>query len=129
VRVIASGKQVNKGGVAWALSAGADFLVSARNFMFAPGCIQAMTCNQNTCPTGITTRDKRLQRGLDPADKAVRVMQSQQNMEKAVCVIAPSCGLTEPRALRRHHCRIVQANGCTQPLDEIFPYREIPVRT
>jgi glutamate synthase domain-containing protein 2 len=126
VRVIASGKLVNPEGVAWALCAGADFVTSARGFMFALGCIQAMKCNQNTCPTGITTHDRRLQRGLDPTDKAVRVMQYQQNMEKEVCVIAHSCGVQEPRALRRNHCRVVQANGCTQPLDEIFPYREVP---
>ena len=41
--------------------------------MFALGCIQAMKCNKNTCPTGITTHNRRLQHGLDPADKAVRV--------------------------------------------------------
>ena len=32
-----------------------------------------MKCNKNTCPTGITTHDPRLQRGLNPQDKAVRV--------------------------------------------------------
>lgn len=126
VRVIASGKLINPEGVAWALCAGADFVVSARGFMFALGCIQAMKCNQNTCPTGITTHDRRLQRGLNVADKATRVMQYQQNMEKEVGVIAHSCGASEPRALRRYHCRVVQPNGRTKPLDELFPYREAP---
>jgi glutamate synthase domain-containing protein 2 len=126
VRVIASGKLINPEGVAWALCAGADFVVSARGFMFALGCIQAMKCNQNTCPTGITTHDKKLQRGLDPTIKANRVMHYQQNMEKEVGVIAHSCGVREPRRLRRNHCRIVLPNGRTQPLDEIFPYRQAP---
>ncbi len=124
VRVIASGKLINPEGVAWALCAGADFVVSARGFMFSLGCIQAMKCNKNTCPTGVTTHDPRLQRGLVPADKARRVARYQQNMEKAVCVIAHSCGAAEPRRLRRFHCRIVQANGRSLPLDEVFPYRE-----
>ncbi len=128
VRVIASGKLINPVGVAWALCAGADFVTSARGFMFALGCIQAMKCNQNTCPTGITTHDKRLQRGLDPTAKANRVMRYQQNMEKEVCVIAHSCGAVEPRKLRRHHCRVMQENGRTQALDELFPYREAPSR-
>ena len=68
-KIIASGKFINPTEVAWALCAGADFVVSARGFMFSLGCIQALQCNKNTCPTGITTHDKRLQRGLDPTDK------------------------------------------------------------
>ena len=126
IKVIASGKLINPEGVAWALCAGADFVVSARGFMFALGCIQAMKCNKNTCPTGITTHDERLQRGLDPADKAVRVMHYQQNMEKEVGTIAHSCGAAEPRQLRRFNCRIVQDDGYTEPLDALFPYREAP---
>jgi len=124
VRVIAGGKLVNPEGVAWALCAGADFVVSARGFMFALGCIQAMKCNKNTCPTGITTHDPRLQRGLVPADKAERVARYQSEMERSVCVIAHSCGAAEPRRLRRHHCRLVLSDGRSRPLDEIFPYRE-----
>lgn len=121
IRVIASGKMINPAGVAWALCVGADFVNSARGFMFALGCIQAMKCNKNTCPTGITTHDKNLQRGLVVADKAERVARYQQGMEKEVSVIAHSCGVAEPRLLRRHHCRIVQANGVTVPLNELYP--------
>jgi glutamate synthase domain-containing protein 2 len=47
---------------AWALCVGADFVNSARGFMFALGCIQALRCHQNTCPAGITTHNKRLPR-------------------------------------------------------------------
>ncbi|RMF96810.1 MAG: FMN-binding glutamate synthase family protein [Gammaproteobacteria bacterium] len=126
VKVIAAGKLITPEGVAWALCAGADFVVSARGFMFALGCIQAMKCNRNTCPTGVTTHDRKLQRGLVPEDKAVRVAQYQQNMEKEVCVIAHSCGVAEPRRLRRFHCRMVLDTGWTEPLDALFPYREVP---
>jgi glutamate synthase domain-containing protein 2 len=121
VKVIASGKMINPGQVAAALCSGADFVVSARGFMFALGCIQAMKCNKNTCPTGITTHDGRLQRGLVTADKAQRVMRYQQEMEKEVSMIAHSCGVTEPRRLRRMHCRVVQANGRSLALDELYP--------
>ena len=121
IKVIASGKMINPVGVAWALCSGADFVNSARGFMFALGCIQAMKCNKNTCPTGITTHDRSLQRGLVVADKAERVARYQQGMEKEVAVIAHSCGVAEPRLLRREHCRIVQPNGQTVPLSELFP--------
>ena len=64
IRVIASGKLITPAEAAMALCLGADFINSARGFMFALGCIQALQCNKNTCPTGITTHDKHLQRGL-----------------------------------------------------------------
>ena len=121
VKVIASGKMINPSDVAGALCLGADFVLSARGFMFALGCIQAMKCNQNTCPTGITTHDRRFQRGLVPQDKAQRVARYQQTMEKQVGMIAHSCGVPEPRRLRRYHCRMVTANGRSIPLDEMYP--------
>ncbi len=121
IKVVASGKMINPAGVAWALCVGADFVNSARGFMFALGCIQAMKCNKNTCPTGITTHDRNLQRGLVVSDKAERVARYQQGMEREVAVIAHSCGVAEPRLLRRHHCRIVQPGGQTTPLSDIYP--------
>ncbi|MBU2581540.1 MAG: FMN-binding glutamate synthase family protein [Alphaproteobacteria bacterium] len=121
VRIIASGKLIIPADVAWAYCAGADVVVSARGFMFALGCIQAMKCNKNTCPTGITTHDRRLQRGLDPEDKAVRVQHFVDGIRKGVGTIAHSCGVPHPRALKRYHCRIVQANGRSVPMDEVFP--------
>ena len=121
IKVIASGKLITPGEVAWALCAGADFVVSARGYMFALGCIQALQCNKNTCPTGITTHDKSLQRGLDPVDKAERVQRYAQGMCKEVGVIAHSCGVLEPRRLKRFHCRVVQQDGRSAPLDELYP--------
>jgi glutamate synthase domain-containing protein 2 len=126
IKVIASGKLITPAEVAWAYCAGADFVTSARGFMFALGCIQALKCNKNTCPTGITTHDRRLQRGLDPADKAIRVNNFVQKMRYGVGVIAHSCGAHHPRALKRHHVRIVRSDGHSTPLDELYPYPETP---
>lgn len=124
VRVIASGKLVNPTDVAWALCAGADFIVSARGFMFSLGCIQALQCNRNTCPTGITTHDEKLQRGLHPPDKAQRVANYVRNMTREVGIIAHSCGVRSPRQLNRSHARMVLDNGLSIPLDELFPLPE-----
>jgi glutamate synthase domain-containing protein 2 len=121
IKVIASGKLVTPAEVAWAYCAGADAVNSARGFMFALGCIQALKCNKNTCPTGITTHDRRLQRGLNPVEKAVRVKTFVERMRSEVGTIAHSCGVPHPRALKRYHCRIVQANGRSIPLDELYP--------
>ena len=121
IHVIASGKLITPAEAAWALCVGADFINSARGFMFSLGCIQAMQCNKNTCPTGVTTHDKRLQRGLVVADKAERVRQYSLHMRKEIGIIAHSCGVHEPRQLKRFHCRIVQQDGRSVPLDELYP--------
>jgi glutamate synthase domain-containing protein 2 len=121
VRVIASGKLINPSDVAWALAAGADFVTSARGFMFALGCIQALKCNRNTCPTGITTHDPALQRGLVPKVKAVRVAQYARGVIHEVETIAQSCGVREPRALGRRHVRIIGEGGRSVPMDVLWP--------
>ena len=121
VKVIASGKLVTPAEVAWAFCVGTDFVVSARGFMFALGCIQALKCNKNTCPTGITTHDRRLQRGLDPEHKSVRVKNFVEKIRYGTGIIAHSCGVAHPRALKRYHCRIVQGDGKSVPLGELYP--------
>ncbi len=120
IRVVASGKLITPGPVAWALAAGADFVTSARGFMFALGCIQSLQCNRNTCPTGIATHNARLQRGLVPADKADCVARYYDGIIKEVGIIAHSCGVHDPRQLERRHCRVI-INGQSVPLEELFP--------
>jgi len=118
IRVITSGKLITPADAAWALCEGADFIVSARGFMFALGCIQALQCNKNTCPTGITTHNTRLQKGLDPTIKSVRVENYIRNMVHEIGVIAHSCGVREPRQLRPFHARIITENGQSKSLDD-----------
>jgi len=120
IKVVVSGKLITPADVAWALCLGADFICSARGFMFALGCIQALQCDRNTCPTGITTHNKHLQKGLDATVKAERVKHYVNNMVYEVGVIAHSCGVREPRDLKRHHARIVTETGRSIPLNEIY---------
>ncbi|MEL7310950.1 MAG: FMN-binding glutamate synthase family protein [Pseudomonadota bacterium] len=128
IRVIASGKLINPVDVAWALSAGADCVQSARGFMLALGCIQAMQCNKNTCPTGITTHDRKLQRGLVPEDKARRVARYAKGMHKELETIAHACGVSEPRQLTREHCAIVQDDGLAVDLATLYDKSAKPGR-
>ena len=121
IKVIASGKLITPSKVAWALAIGADFIVSARGNMFALGCIQALQCNKNTCPTGITTHNPKLQEGLDVQDKAQRVVNYNKYIHYGVGLIAHSCGVNEPRKLRRDHVRIVTENGLSIALDKLYP--------
>lgn len=119
IKVFVSGKLVNPADVAWALCCGADFCNSARGFMFALGCIQSLQCNKNTCPTGIATHNKKLQRGLVARNKSIRVARYAEKMMYAVGIIAHSCGVKEPRELQRKHARIVQQDGSSISLKEL----------
>jgi glutamate synthase domain-containing protein 2 len=124
IKVATSGKLITPAEVAWALCVGADFVNSARGFMFSLGCIQALQCNKNTCPTGITTHDARLQKGLDPTNKSRRVQSYAEHMHHEIDIIAHSCGVAEPRELGRVHCRIVGNDGRSRGLDELYPMPE-----
>ena len=125
IKVIASGKLINPSDVAWALCLGADFITSARGFMLSIGCIQALQCNKNTCPTGITTHNQQLQSGLDPSSKAVRVLNFVNNIHLEVDTIAHACGVHEARQLKRFHARVVIGNGLSVSLEERYPISEL----
>lgn len=124
IKVIASGKLITPADVAWALCAGADFVNSARGFMFALGCIQAMKCHKNTCPTGIATHKAHLQKGLVVENKAERVYHYANNMAHEIAILCHSCGVEEPRQLQRKHARIVRENGFSESLADLFPNQQ-----
>lgn len=121
IKIIASAKMITPADVAWALCTGADFVNSARGFLFSMGCIQAMRCHLNTCPTGITSNDPRYTYGLDPTNKAVRVYHYAKNMEHEIGVISHSCGVREPRELNRSHARIITSNGLSVAMVTMYP--------
>ena len=121
IKVIASGKLITPADITWALCAGADFINSARGFMLALGCIQAMQCHQNTCPTGIATHNSRLQRGLVITDKIERVYRYASSIEHEVETLCHSSGVNEPRQLQRKHARVVCEDGLSVSLADMFP--------
>jgi glutamate synthase domain-containing protein 2 len=92
--------------------------------MFSLGCIQSLRCHQNTCPTGVTTHNPRLQRGLVVEEKFQRVANYATGMNKEIDMIAHSCGCRHARELRREHVRIVQTAGHSVALNIMFPYPE-----
>jgi glutamate synthase domain-containing protein 2 len=92
--------------------------------MFALGCIQSLQCNKDTCPTGITTHNTRLQQGLDPKNKSTRVANYNYFLHQDLLMIAHSCGVTDPRNLTRHHARIVQSSGVAITLDKHYRHMQ-----
>ena len=82
----------------------------------------------NTCPTGVTTHNPRLQRALVVEEKYLRVANYCNNMNREIELIAHACGVRHPRELKREHVRIVQASGQSLALNMLSPYPEPKVR-
>jgi glutamate synthase domain-containing protein 2 len=122
VVLIGSGKIATGGDVAQALAMGADMVNIARGFLLSLGCIQAMQCHTNHCPTGIATQSRYLQRGLDPTSKSERVANYAKTLRKDLFMILHSCGLKNPRDLKRQHLTLVVAPGQTRSMRELYPY-------
>jgi len=96
LKIIVSGKIITGFDVIKALSIGADLCNSARGMMFALGCIQALECHNNTCPTGVATQDPRLVKGLVPEEKSVRVYRFQHETVKSAMDLMASAGINHP---------------------------------
>jgi glutamate synthase domain-containing protein 2 len=96
IRVIASGRVITGFDIYSKLALGADICNSARGMMFALGCIQALRCNTNKCPTGVATQEPELYRGLDITDKSVRVARYQAGTIKSFLEIVAATGLKSP---------------------------------
>ena len=129
IALIASGKIATGGEVATFIALGADLVHIGRGFLLSIGCIQALRCHTNTCPTGITTQNRWLQAGLDPADKSVRVRNYSLALERDLQMITHACGLTHPNQLHRGHVVVATSPGVRTPLEELFPYPGGPVRS
>ena len=103
VRIAASGKQISAFNIAASMALGADWVNTARGFMFSLGCIQSLNCHTNTCPTGIATTDKFRQRGLVVPDKADRVANYHRNTVRALMEVVGAAGCSHPNELTPRH--------------------------
>jgi glutamate synthase domain-containing protein 2 len=121
IKVIASGKVLSGFHIVRALALGADSCNSARAMMMAIGCIQALVCNTNKCPTGVATQDPSLTKGLVVSDKITRVFNYHEDTVKTFVELIGAAGIDEPAKLTRSHIyRRVFMNE-VRTFEDIFP--------
>jgi glutamate synthase domain-containing protein 2 len=125
IKVIASGHLVSGFDIAKTLALGADACNSARAMMMALGCIQALECHTNECPTGVATQDETLMQGLVVADKKVRVANFQAKTLHAFMEMLCASGLDSPAKLSRKHIYRRVSMSQVMRYDELYP--EIPI--
>lgn len=120
IKVITSGKIVDGFDIFKALCLGADICNSARAMMLAIGCIQALECHKNTCPTGVATNNPNLFRGLVVEDKWKRVQNYQQSTVHDFLEVFSASGCRELSDLNSHKI-FKQVNGKAIPFSAIYP--------
>jgi len=121
IRLIASGKVATGFHIVRNLALGADLCASARSMMLALGCIQALECNHNICPTGITTHDPSLTVGLVVADKGPRVRNFHSETVESATELFSAAGFRSPRDVRRYHIFRRISPIEIKRIDEIYP--------
>ncbi|HYK75929.1 MAG TPA: FMN-binding glutamate synthase family protein [Daejeonella sp.] len=122
IKIIASGKIASGFDLVKHIALGADMCNVARGMMFALGCIQALECNKNTCPTGVATQDPHLVKGLVVEDKRVRVYNFHKNTVHSAIHLIGAAGLKKPAEL--HRALISRRIGprMIQTYAETYPY-------
>lgn len=119
--VFASGKVLTGFDLIRVIALGADGANSARGMMFALGCIMALECNKNTCPTGVTTQDPKLRRGLVVEDKRERVARFHQQTIDAATEILSASGYEDFADLHRGLILRRTSETRVSRLSEVFP--------
>ncbi|GAA4072512.1 FMN-binding glutamate synthase family protein [Flavobacterium cheonanense] len=124
IKIIASGKVITGFDIVRTLSLGADLCNSARGMMFALGCIQALECHNNTCPTGVATQNPDLMKGLVPEEKSIRVARFQHETVKSAMDLMASAGLSHPDEVTRDVITTRIDRNKVETFAEIFPELE-----
>jgi glutamate synthase domain-containing protein 2 len=122
IKILCAGKIVSGYHIFRAVALGADACYSARAMMMALGCIQALECNRNTCPTGVATQDPELVAGLVVQDKKVRVANFHKSTIHAFVELMGAAGLERADQIRRSMVNRRVSTSEAKRLDELYPY-------
>jgi glutamate synthase domain-containing protein 2 len=121
IKLDASGKILTGFHIVRAMALGADFTNCARAMMMALGCIQALECNKNTCPTGVATQDPYFTKGLDIDDKKQRVANYHKNTVGSFVELLSCAGLDHPEKINRTHVYRRVFMNMVKTYAEIYP--------
>ncbi|WP_373533227.1 FMN-binding glutamate synthase family protein [Vampirovibrio sp.] len=124
IRIIVSGKITTGFDMISKIAMGADMCNSARGMMFALGCIQALQCHANTCPTGIATQDPELIKGLDVEHKWKRVQNFHAATLHSFLELLGAAGFTNPGELKPHHIQRRISSSEVRNLAQLYPSLE-----
>ena len=122
IKIIAAGKIFTGFHVMRAIAIGADACYSARAMMMALGCIQALECNQNTCPVGVATNKQSLMKGLVVSDKKQRVANFHKETVTAFVDLMGAAGIDDPANISRYHIHRRIIMNRHETYEDVYPY-------
>jgi glutamate synthase domain-containing protein 2 len=121
IKIMAAGKIITGFHMFRAMALGADVCMSARAMMLALGCIQALECNKNSCPTGVATQDPELVAGLVVADKKKRVARFHWETVESFVELLAAAGLKAPGLVTRQHILRRVSMNQVNTYQDVFP--------
>lgn len=121
IRVIASGKVLTSFDILKKVALGADMVNSARGMMLALGCIQALRCNTNECPTGVATSNPHLMAGLHVPSKLERVARFHHETVHHFVELMAAIGCSHPREIARDVVNRRMTNGEVKTYEQLHP--------
>ena len=122
VTFIGSGKLGLPDNALVAFALGADLVNVGREAMIAVGCIQAMKCHTDRCPTGVATQDRWLAGGLDPTLKSVRAANYIRTLRRDLLKVAEACGLLHPGLVSGDDIDVLYGQDSARPLFDLYGY-------
>jgi glutamate synthase domain-containing protein 2 len=124
IRVIASGKVATGFDMVHKIAIGADICNVARPMMFAVGCIQALRCHTNTCPSGVATQDPRRARALKVDERAQHVKNYHRATIDSFIELTGALGASHPDQLTPAHIMHRMPNEHARSYAEFYAYLE-----
>ncbi len=124
IKLLTSGKIITGFDLYRAFALGADGCNAARAMMLAIGCIQALECHLNTCPTGITTHNPELVAGLNVNDKKVKVANYHKRTIHSLREMLAGAGLVNQDHINRHMVYRRITMNQIKSYAQVYPYIE-----
>ncbi|GEN29173.1 FMN-binding glutamate synthase family protein [Halovibrio variabilis] len=118
----AAGKIMSGFHIARTIALGADWCNAGRGFMFSLGCIQALSCHTDKCPSGVATQDPKRGQHLDVADKSERVYHYHRNTLRALAEMLAAAGLGHTNELGPEHIIRRVSENEIQSYDQLFTF-------
>jgi glutamate synthase domain-containing protein 2 len=124
IKIIATGKVTAGFGAIQRMALGADIIYSARAMMMSLGCIQALRCNHNDCPTGVATQKKEFSGGLHIASKRKRVTSFHHQTVHSIAHMLGAMGINHSSELRPWHINRRISPSHVHHFGEIYKFIE-----
>ncbi|MFE6399904.1 glutamate synthase-related protein [Streptomyces alboflavus] len=124
VTFIGSGKLGLPENAVVAFALGVDMVNVGREAMLSIGCIQAQKCHTDACPTGITTQNPWLTRGIDAPSKAIRAAGYLRTLRRELLRVSGAVGVAHPSLITPTDIDILNGDYEARTLGCVYGYKD-----